>query len=385
VKLNQISIRFVFLILLAFVGHIFLVNCSKKKSDTPSPQSSRFLYVASGTCYSGGGNTTFTNSTASNLVYRLNLNSGQKDMQIADYNSSPAQVGDSPVGLASIDSQNLYVLVENSTTTGARRIEKVAKANSGNRVLFSNNTTALSATLRGIQLLPNGDLLISKSTAIERISSSNVRILIGANPYVSAPATPCATSTTLMSKVSTMSNQFILFLHAAASQNRFGFVKPQGYSVAGDCSPAQAAPNTNAFPVASAYDAVNSKLLVAYAGNSTATDINSIYVYDITESPSSVSIGSAYKIYDSNGYPGTYPYLLYGVSSMVLDPVDSKLYVATAINTSTTIVNYAIEKFHYDPSKIGVSNTEVLTRVGNKPFYQYGVDTKCIADMIVAD
>lgn len=364
---------------------LICTSCAKPPEDEVESTSSRYLYVASGACYSGGGNTPFSNTTSSNLVYRINLSTGAKDATIADYNSSPSQAGDSPVGIASIDSENLYVLVENTTTAGARRIERVTKSTDGNRTLFSNNTTALSAQLRGMKLLSNGDFLISKSTALEKISSANVRVTVGANPYVNAPAAPCATSTTLMSKVTTMSNQFILFLHAATSQNRFGFVKPAGYSAGGDCTPAQAAPNTAAFPVAAAYDAVNSKLLVAYAGSATTTDINSIYAYSITETASSVTVGSANKIYDASLYPATYPYLLYGVSAMVLDSTENKLYVATAINTSTTIVNYAIEKFSYDATQIGVSNTSVLTRSGSTPFYDYGGDTKCIADMMIAD
>ncbi len=371
---------------LVSVGILFCTSCAKPPEDEPvaAASSSRYLYVASGTCYSGGGNTTFTNATASNFVFRIDLATGAKDATIADYNSSPSQAGDSPVGIASIDSNNMYILVENATA-GARRIERVEKTADGARALFSNNTTALSVALRGLHILTNGDLLISKNTAIEKISSANVRITKGANPYVNAPAAPCATSTTLMSKVTTLSNQFILFLHAATSQNRFGFVKPEGYSIAGDCTPAQAAPNVASFPVATAYDAINSKLLVAYAGSATTTDINSIYAYNITETSTSVTVGAANKIYDVSLYPATYPYLLYGISEMVLDPVDNMLYIATAVNTATTVVNYAIEKFSYDASQIGVTNTSVLTRSGSTPFFDYGGDTKCIADMMIAD
>ncbi len=372
-------------ILVGLVLVVLTISCAKLEEELSSSSSGRYLYVASGSCYSGGGNTTFTNLTSSNLVYRINLDTGLKDTTIADYNASPAQAGDTPVGLASIDSNNMYILVENTTTAGARRIERVAKASSGSRSLFSNNTTALSAQLRDLQISSTGDLLISKSTAIEKISSSNVRITKGANPYVNAPAAPCATSTTLMSKVGSMTNQFIVFLHAAAAQNRFGLVRPDGYSIGGDCTVAQAAPNANSFPVASTYDAVNSKLLVAYAGNATTTDINSIYAYNITETVSSTTVGAANKIYDSSLYPITYSYLLYGISEMVLDPNTNMLYVATAINTATTVVNYAIEKFTYNPAQIGVSNTVVLSRNGSTPFYSYANDTKCISDMIIAD
>ena len=174
-------------------------------------------------------------------------------------------------------------------------------------------------------------------------------------------------------------------MHAAATQNRFGFVKPEGYAAGGDCTPAQAAPTANAYPVAAVYDSVNSKLIVAYAGNATTTDLNSIYSYNLTLTASSVTVGAVNKLYDSSLYPTTYPYILYGISEMVLDPVENKLYIATAISTSTAVVNYAIEKFSYDASKIGTANSTVLTKSGSTPFYTFGSDTKCISSMLIAN
>lgn len=362
------------------------INCAPQPEADVAPSSgsnSRYLYVAAGTCYSGG-NTTFTATTSSNLVYRLNLSTGAKDMTLADYAASPSQTGDSPVGISNVDSSNVYVLVENGTA-GLRRVDKIAKATNGSRTMFTNNTAALSAAMKDLVLLSNGDMLISKTTAIEKISAANVRMTQAGNPYVNAPAAPCATSTTLMSKLGVMANQMIVFLHAAAAQNRFGFVKASGYAAGGDCTPAQSAPNASSFPVAVAYDSTNSKLLVAYAGTTTTTDINSIYAYNITETSTTITVGAANKIYDASLYPATYPYLLYGISDMVLDSTDNKLYIATAVSTATTVVNYAIEKFSYSPSQIGVSNTAVLTRSGNTPFYSYGNDTKCISRMMIAN
>lgn len=367
---------------LIFAGLIVCSCAQPPQSSLNTEADSRYLYVSSGACYSGGGNTTFSNTTSANVVYRINLDTGIRESIIADYNASPAQVGDSPVGLANVDSDSIYVLVENTTTTGARRIEKVEKS-SGNRTLFSNNTTALSAQLRDLNLLSNGDMLISKSTAIEKITSSNVRITQGANPFINAPAAPCATSTTLHSKMIALNNGNIVFLHAATSQNRFAIISSTGYAAAADCKAAQSAPNTSSFPVAAAYDGVNSKLIVAYAGSATTTDINSIYAYTVNESTNAVS--GAQKIYDANLYPATYPYLLYGISEMVFDSSTSSLYVATAINTATTVASYAIEKFSYDATKIGSDNTHVLTRSGTTPFYPYGADTKCISSMVIGD
>ncbi len=353
-------------------------------APTPAPTvAPTYLYVASGACYSGAGNTVFTNATSSNLIFRINTATGIRESVVADYSASPSQVGDSPASIVNIDSNYFYALVENTTNPGVRRIEKVEKKSQGIRSIFTNNITALSAQLRSLGITGTGDLIINKTTAIEKITTSNVRVLQGANPFINAPASTCATSTTLFSKFVSLTNGNIVFLHAAAAQNRFGIIASAGYSVLADCKSAQLAPNVASYPVAAVYDAVNSKLIVAYAGNATTTDLNSVYAYTINEATSAIT--SPQKLYDSSNYPSTYPYLLYGVSDMTLDPVTGTIYIATAINTATTVVNYAIEKFTYDPTKIGTANNQVLTRVGNVPFYPYGIDTKCISGMFVGN
>ncbi len=125
---------------------VLIFGCSKKQEDppttpeiaapsTPAPVVPRYLYVAAGACYSGS-NTTFTNATSSNLVYRISLDTGARDFVLADYWSSPSNVGDSPVGLANADDNFIYVLIENSTTISLRRIEKIKKQPAGDRLNF---------------------------------------------------------------------------------------------------------------------------------------------------------------------------------------------------------------------------------------------------------
>lgn len=369
----------------AIAGSIaLLAACQPKRHDDGAGGSdSRYLYVSSGLCYSGN-NTTFTSATASNQVYRINLSSGQKDITIADYLDSQSQAGDSPVAFVDADEEHLLILVENATA-GSRRIEKVEKKQKGARQIFSNNTTAMSATLRSMHKMSSGDLLISKSSAIELITGSNTRI--GA-PYISASAAPCNTSTTLVSQVLTLNNGRPVFIHAAASQNRIGIYNTPGGTA---CQVAQAAPNTAAFPTAMFYDSAHQKLIVAYAGNAVTTDLNSIYSYDIDEGTISplvaATISNPVKLYDASLYPSTYPYLLYGISDMTYDPAAGSVYVATATSTATTVPNYKIEKFSYDPSKIGTDPDHVLTRVApnGQPFYSYGLDTKCISKMKIGN
>jgi hypothetical protein len=338
-------------------------------SAAATQNSGRYLYIATGTCYSGTGNTTFTTSTASNLVYRIDLGSGIKDT-IADFNSFPATAGDSPVGVLDWDNNNIMVLVE---TTSGRRIEIVEKKAAAARSIFTANSTALSAVLRDLVKTIDGGVLVSKSSAIEKFSNLALRQVIGAaTPWISAPGGSCGTSATLMSSLAVLNNGNIVFAHANAAQNKVGIISGSGYSSAANCLAAQTAPNANSFPTAIDYDSVDNQLFVAYAGNSTATDLNSIYEYDINESTN--TIGTATKLIDAN--TSTF---IYGISSIAYDSVNKNLYVATSNGTSTTVSNYNIEKFSYDPT------TKTLTRAGVIPYYPYGYDTKCIASMIIGN
>lgn len=368
--------RNIFLILLVFS----LAACDQKKKEEPvvAPEPSKiadvvkpkYLYVASGTCYSGG-NTTFTAATASNLVYRLNVSSGQKDMTFADYYSAPANAGDSPISVIEQDKDNLFVMVENTT---GRRLEKLPKSSLPSRAIFSSNTTALSSVLRFIIKTSDNGLLISKSAGIEKLTSQGVRM--GA-PYVgSALGATCGAANANITSIATNPSGKIFYTNAAVSNNRFGVLSPNGYTTAVDCLAAQAAPNANAYPVAINYLSANNQIIVAYAGNALTADYNSIYVYDFDDATN--TIGAGVKIYDANTYVAA-GYLLYGISAMTFDSSDNSLYVATAISSATTVVNYVIEKLSYNPS------TKTLTRSGSVPFYNYGVDTKCISSLSIAE
>lgn len=365
------------IILLSF---LVLSACSSKKSEeapaadpvvvpveTAKP---KYLYVSSGACYSGT-NTTFTTATSSNQAFRLSLTSGQKDMTFADYFSLPANPGDSPIRLVETDSSNLMALVEN---TAGRRIEKFTKSASPSRQIFSSNATALSAVLKDIVKTSDGGFLIAKTAGIEKLTSQGVRL--GA-PYIgTALGTTCGAANANINNVAVTSSGKILYTNAVASNNRWGVISPNGYTTTTDCLAAQAAPDTNAYPVAIQFLSATNQVLVAYAGNSLNVNLNSIYVYDFNDATNVIS--NAVKIYDANTYVAA-GYLLYGISAMVFNPEDSTLYVATAISNATTVVNYSIEKLNYNTS------TKTLTRALSTPFYNYGVDTKCISSLIIAE
>lgn len=355
---------------------LILTACNeKKKEETPvvEPVSTvvpKHLYVSTGACYSGT-NTTFTTATAANQTYRLNLTTGQKELSIADYFSLPANPGDSPVGLVDVDSSNLMILVENAS---GRRIEKLPKSANPTRTIFSSNTTALSAAVKGIVKTSDGGFLIAKTAGIEKLTSQGVRM---GTPYIgTALGATCGATNANINNVAVTTSGKIIYTNAAASNNRWGVISPNGYSTAADCLAAQAAPDVNAYPVAIQFIPSYSQILIAYAGNSLNANLNSIYVYDFNDSTNVIS--NATKIYDANTYVAA-GYLLYGISSMVYNPDDRTLFVATAISNATTVVNYSIEKLNYNP------DTKALSRSSSVPFYSYGVDTKCVSSMMIAE
>ena len=357
------------------------LSCQKKQEEVAASSVGRYLYVATGLCYSGNGNTTFTATSASNLVLKINTDSGIREQIVADYNASPASTGDTPVGVVDWDDSNLLVLVANGTSG---RIETVPK-HLGTRLPFGLNpspATVIATAPRGMVKTPDGGLLILRTGFIEKVSKSGIR---QGSPWVNNNlGATCGTANTFFTSVLTSSTSKIIATHAAAAgYNRTVFLPATGAN--GSCTAALSptAPlNTSTFPVAAVFDTKNSKILIAYAMNVTTAGANVIVSYDYNDS---TGLSNPQVIYDVSAYPATYSYVLYGISAMALDETTNSLYVATAISTTTTVSNYSIEKFTYDPTQIGTANSSVLTRVGSTPFYNYGVDTKCISQMVVGD
>lgn len=355
---------------------LFLTACNdKKKEVAPVVEPAavvipKHLYVSTGACYSGT-NTPFLSTTSSNQSYRLSLTTAQKELTLADYYSLPANAGDSPITVVDVDSSNIMILVENGS---GRRIEKLSKANNPTRTIFTNNATALSTVLKGMVKTSDGGYLVARTAGIEKLTSQGIRM--GA-PYIGgALGATCGATNANINNVAVTPSGKIIFTNAAASNNRWGVISANGYTVASDCLGAQLAPDVNAYPVAVQYIPSHNQIVVAYAGNALSVNLNSIYVYDFNDTTNVIS--NATKIYDSNTYVAA-GYLLYGISAMVYNPDDRSLFVATAISNATTVVNYSIEKLTYNP------DAKSLTRALTVPFYSYGVDTKCISSLMIAE
>lgn len=339
---------------------LVLSGCPLKQEEAEailaaaSQAAPRYLYVASGACYSGG----VAASAASNTIAKYELKTGKLEGVIADYNTFA--IGDSPVGLAPYG-LSLLVAVEN---TGGRRIDRLAR-NGSSLATHLVNSTALNGALRDIKLASDGSLFVSKSTAIEKFSTGKARLTQGANAFIQAPAGNCATSATLNTSVNILSNGKILYTHAAATPNNMiGIIAANGYAAAGDCLSATKVqgPTTTALPTASLVHPSGS-LLVAYA--STTLGSNSITAYDLDISANTITNATA--AYTNTG-------VINGVSAMTVDSQTGDVFVANAAAAFNTI-----ERFTFD------QGTKTLTRVGTQPYIDQSVYTRCISSMLISE
>lgn len=327
-------------------------NSSAPFNNSALNNNTKYLYVSSGSCYGGG---VATSAGPTNSIARYSLDTGALINVVVDYNK--LFPGDSPVSITEYDADNFLVLVEN---TAGRRVDLVNKT-TGSVSSYIINGTALSAVLRSLVLLSDFSLLVSKSSAIEKFNSSKIRITSGANPYVNAPAAPCATSTTLISSVTTSASGKIVYTHAAASpNNRIGVIKTTGYAVAADCLAGQAGPVTTALPTRAIFHS-GGKLLVSYGSTTAASNV--VYSYDFDDSTGALS--NATSIFSDSS-------IVNGPSTMVEDTETGDVFVANVISTFNTI-----ERFSFS------SNT--LTRLTTTPFIPADAYTRCVSDMKVME
>lgn len=413
--------KFKNILILVSVVLVF-VGCKQKEESSTLPQA---LYISSGQCNSGQGITTYTAVNSSRMISKVDLTTGAFS-SVLDL-SAPYVGGNfaAETGIQSlIDSGNsIYALTENSLTMTDRKILKIPKASPYNTVTYSNDPAAFTNTAahitRNMAMDADGTLLFSKSIAVEKIGTNVLRIPMGANPWVNAPAGSCATSNALMTAVNVMplftgaTSGKLIYAHqgATAALNRLGIISMNGYNAAADCLNGvqiSATTHVNAPGITGAltFNATNGvsptamvyipnsgstggKLIVAYS-TSVATDMNNnsnlvfaIVMWTVTET----ALGTATL---ATAAPNL-PVVLYrdwtnifGISAMAYDPATGSLYVSTpsqpgVANATTSGYGYKIEKFALDLTTPSLT----LIRPNNKPFLDRSSATKCITGLAV--
>lgn len=399
-----------------------LSSCAKKEEEqlTSLSGASR-LYVATGSCNSGTGITTHT-TTATRTIEEFSLQTGTHNSTVLDYNASGTFVAATHPRSIVDNGDSLYILNENGTTTSERKVISVPKSDPLSFSTYYANPTVLSGAAIRLYQDDEGSLLISKSTAIEKISSSPIRLPAGANPWVSAPGGTCATSTTNISNVLSLpkfsgtTTGKVVFTHqgATAALNRIGIVSHGGYFAAADClagvqinsvthtKAANLMAGTVAFnanstsPTAAVFiprpnGTYTGKLLVAYSNGQTSNNAAGVYnlnhglvMWDVDEpTVSSATLTNPVVVFDDTT-------VLFGVSAMTYDPQSSSIYVATAGEPG--VVNQTTNGYGYNIERLSVAfdaatGAPTLTRITNdgKSFIKGGAKTKCISSLAVGN
>lgn len=410
-----------------------LTGCSSNSADEASTALSKKLYIASGQCNSGLGVTSFGTQNSSRRVSKLDLTTKQLTTFLDLTEPFVGGVFGIDTGAQALvnDGKNILMLTENAVAMSDRKIYTIPKASPFNTEIYSTDPLALTQTAGHItrSLLKDADgaLLFSKSVGIEKVGINTLRIPQGANPWVNAPASTCATSTTFMSAMQVLPPYTgstagkIIYSHAGATGalNRIGIVSADGYSIAANCligyqinavAHTYAANVTGPLPIVFAgtggppttigtsptsmvfiktgdAPGVIGKLVVSYSAAVAAETSNNvalnyaIVAWDVNESSATVATL-------------TNPVILsrqldavFGISAMAYDSDAKALYVATAsqtgvMNQTTAGYGYKIEKFNYDPVTL---NEATLVRENNKPYMERTSGTKCITSMVVGE
>jgi hypothetical protein len=334
-----------------------LLSCGEEaknpfNSNYDNDADPKFLYVVSGGCYAGGVAVT---ANGSSVLSRFIRATGEFDRVIYDFAANAN--GDIPVTVIDKNKDELYVIVENA---GGRRIETINK-DSFDSSIYLTNTTALTGVIRHAALLNDNSILVSKSTAIEKFSSSRTRVQMGANAYVQTPAGACATTATLITALGVLANGNIIYAHSAASpNNKINVISSTGYAAAPNCLSSIVAPNTTALPTA-LLNHSSGKLLVAY-GSTTATS-NFVYSYDVNLTTNVIS--NPILAYQDLAN-------LNGPSAMTEDPVTGHILIA---NGNATFNN--VQRFELN------TTNGTLTLVDPTPFMPATLYSRCISSMTV--
>lgn len=401
---------------------LLLASGCVKKAEEQSlvPTGASKLYVATGTCNSGNGITTYT-TTATRTLEEYSTQDASHTATLLDYNAIGTFIANTHPKSIADNGNSLYILNENATTTSERKVILVPKSAP---LTFSNyyaNTTVLSGIMVGFFKDEDSNILISKTSAIEKINASPARLPAGANPWVNAPAGTCATSTTFITSVLALPKYSgaaagkVVFTHqgATAALNRIGIVSANGYFAAADClagvqvsgithtkaanlTAGTVAFNTNGTsPTAAVFiphanGTITGKLLVAYSNgqisNNNAGTYNlnhGLVMWDVDEpSATTATLTNPVVVFDDST-------VLFGISALTYDPISSTIYVASAgdagvANQTTNGYGYNVEKFTV---AFDANHAPSLTRItsAGKPFIKGGIYTRCISSLALGD
>lgn len=335
---------------------VLLSACAQKKLS--SSVKNRYLYWASASNCFTGITTPPAHLLGINVVARMPLEGGPIEL-VWDYSIEPHGEQEIPVGLDFDDtSKTLLVSVEGPV----RRIDFI-DVTSKSRLRFIQNSS-FNSQLRSLALFEAGNILISRSAAIELFTSSGNRLTLGANPWVNNPQGACTGSNTQILRVLTTPQGHILYVHphTTATSNKMGAIRKTGYSAATDCLGSFTYP-ANFLPSQALF--VNDQRLLVTTVGTNPTSHSRIDSVDVTfdDNTSNYTFSNLTTLLND-------PSLIQTPTSFVYDEVKKMIYVAT-FNDSR------IKALEYDETNNELTYKGILV----KRSYL----TKCIAHMKIIE
>jgi len=394
-----------------------VIGFSCSRSSDSNTETSKKLYIATGLCYSGTGFTAPTVGTVGQTVSRLDLGSRQYEV-IHDYaNLSDEDADTYANGITDGGDGYLYAAVENATSTGNRRIDKILKTSFGARTVWQVNTPELGASvLRGISRASDLGFLVGSVSAtgatVERYDATPTNKDVAFNvSWGSNNLGSCANNNTRITDLIALPRAVagdeigkFIYAHAAAGQMDIGVISKNGSNLAANCL-ANAAGGAALTEAATADTSLNEtlsatatptsmvyipsttagqgKLLVAYAsstanGTAAASLNNALVMYDFTENTTageSATLTNGTVLYNNISY-------FFGVSAMAYDSGSGNIYVASSNSLNPAPVGYNIEKFAIDLTTPGATR---VTDSDNSSFEEANSFNNCVTSMFVGD
>lgn len=391
---------------------LILAGCSKP-AEIAATTPYRYLYVSTGLCYAGIGFTAPNINSVGKTLSRVNL-TNQTIEVIRDYANFSEENSSTSFASGIVDNNDgyLYAAIENATATGSRRVERIKKEFNGSRTTWYQNSTTFSSVMRDLAKASDGGLLVSRTTAVERLDSIPARKMATVTlAWGQTHAGTCATNNTIITSIialpSYQGTNFskYVYSHATAGQNDIAIIGSSGSVAAGDClanQPSTTAVLTNAVsanlgwnnvlsanatPTAMAYietpapATTTGKLIVAYSTNALNTAAasglnNALVMYDITETSSTaVTIGNGQVLFHDYQY-------LYGVTALAYDKENNTLYASMSNSLVTAPTAYNIEKFTIDITT--PSATRIVNSNGSS-FQTSNSFNNCVTSMFVGN
>lgn len=399
---------------------INVFSCQKAEEELASiaDTNTNVLYVSTGACNSGPGQTAYTSATATRTIERFAVSNGASLGALFDYGNAQSGM-QQLMSPAAIYNSGSSVFVLNEGGAGQRNLIRVPKSTPYTYTIpIANNALAFTNALTAFTIDDEGSFLISKNSAIEKFNSISTRLTASGAAWVTSPGGSCASAAASVASVLTLPTSSGITGHViysnqgvTSSTNRLGIIYGgTGYINTSNClSGAQI--NTTAHTKASNLSSgtiafiptgtgptsmvlvpftsgtVKAKLIVSYSNAQTYNSVSGsvttlnhgIAAWDIVQtSPSTASLVNPVVLVENHNK-------VFAVSAMAYDSSDNSLYVAVggvlgSNNQTTGNAGYNIEKYTLDLTQ---STGPTLTRVGTQPFILGGSNTKCISGLAV--